>query len=247
MDRAAALGDVGHHLHADPAARKARHRDAVEAEVDQLLGVRRVEHRHADGDERRVGEIDRGRGFCAVIVAGERDRAALGRDAGEIGVAQRVAGAIDARSLAVPNAEHAVDGRAGKAGQMLRAPDRGRGQILVEAGTEDDIVALELSAGPPQLDIVAPQRRAAIAGDIAAGVEAGRRVAQALLDRQSDQRLHAGHVKPAFARRITGFESRLRPGERDGHESILPRLAYRLTRVLLTRLRDGRDSREKRR
>ena len=91
IDRAAALGDVGDDLHADPAAGKARHGDAVEAVIDQFLGVRRIDHRHPDGDERRVGEIDRGRGFRAVVVAGERDHAAFGRGAGEIGVAQGVA------------------------------------------------------------------------------------------------------------------------------------------------------------
>ena len=225
IDRPAAFGDVGDDLHADPAAGKPRHRDAVQAEIDQLLGVRGIEDRDADGDERRVGEIDGGRGLRAVVVAGERDRAALGRSAGEIGVAECVARAVDAGTLAVPDAEHAIDGRAGKAGQMLGAPDRGRGEVLVEAGAEDDVVLLERGAGAPQLDVVAAHRRAAIAGNVAAGVEARRRVAQALLDRQANERLHAGHVEPAFRRRIAEFEGRLRPGERDGHESFLPRLA----------------------
>ena len=175
IDRAAAFGDVGDDLHADPAAGKARHGDAVQAVVEQLLGVRRIDHRHADGDERRVGEIDRGRGFRAVVVAGERDHAALGRSAGEIGVAQGVARAVDARPLAIPDAEHAIDGRAGKAVEILRAPDRGRGEVLVEAGAEDDVVLLEQRRRAPELDVVAPERRAAIAGNISAGVEALRR------------------------------------------------------------------------
>src|SRR5208283_264773 len=128
------------------------------------------------------GEIDGGRGLRAVVVAGERDRAALGRNAGEVGVAQRVARAIDAWPLAVPNSEHTIDGRAGKVGQLLGAPDRGRGQILIETRAEDDVVLLEQRRRAPKLDVVATQRRAAIAGDVAAGVEARRRVAQALLD-----------------------------------------------------------------
>ena len=80
---------------------------------------------------------------------------------------------------------------------------------------------LEQRRRAPKLDVVATQRRAAIAGDVAAGVEARRRVAQVLLDRQANKRLHAGHVDPAFRRRIAGVESRRRPGERDGHQSFL--------------------------
>jgi hypothetical protein len=205
IDRPAALSDVGDNLHADPAAGKARHRDPMQAEVDQLLGVRRIEHRHADGDEGGVGEIDGGRRSRAVVVAGERDRAALGRDAGEIGVTQCVAGPVDARPFAVPDAEDAVDGRAGEARHMLRAPDRGRRQVFVEPGTEDDVVLLEDGVGAPEFNVVAAERRAAIAGNIAAGVEAGRLVAQALLDRQAHQSLHAGHVEPALGRRPSVF------------------------------------------
>ena len=221
IDGAAALGDVGHHLHADPAAGKARHGDAEKAEVDQFLGVRRIEDGHADGDERGVGEIDRGRGSRAVIVAGQRQRPALRRSAGEIGVTEGVAGPVDARTLAVPDAEDAIDRRPGEARQMLRAPDRGRRQILVEAGTEDDIAPLEDVAGAPELDVEAPHRRAAVAGDIAAGVEAGRFVAQALLDRQTHQRLHPGHVEPAFGGEPAVFQRCLRTGKRGGHANVL--------------------------
>ena len=84
-----------------------------------------------------------------MVVAGERDRAAFGRSAGEIGVAQRVARAIDARPLAVPDAEHAIDRGAREAVQVLGAPDRGRGKVLVEAGAEDDVVLLELRRRAP--------------------------------------------------------------------------------------------------
>ena len=246
IDRAAALGDVGDDLHADPTTGKPRHGDAVQAVIDQLLGVRRIDHRHADGDERGVGEIDRGRGFRAVVVAGERDRPALGRGAGEVGVAQGVARAIDARPLAVPYAEHAIDGRARKAVEILRAPDRRRGEVLVEARAEDDVVALQQRPRAPEFDVVAPERRAAIAGNISAGVEALVGVAQALLDRQADERLHAGHVEPALRRFIAGVESRLRSGEGDGHESFPPRLAM-VMRPSPGRRQGGRDSWERHR
>ena len=197
----------------------------MQAKIKQLLGVGRIDDRHADGDEQRVGEIDRGRRFRAVVVAGERERAALGRGASEIGVAQRIGRSVDARSLAVPDAEHAIDRRAGKVVQLLGAPNRRRSEVLVKARAEDDVVLLELRRRAPQLDVVAPERRAAITGNIPAGVEARRRVAQALLNGQAHQRLRPGHVDPALGRGIAGVESRLRPGEGDGHDSIPPCLA----------------------
>ena len=189
----------------------------MQAEVDQFLGVRGIEHRHADGHEGGVGEIDRGRRFRAVVVAGKRDRAALGRDASEISVTQRIARSVDAGPLAVPDAEHAIDGRAGKVVQLLGAPDRGRREVFVEAGAKDDVVLLENGVGAPEFDVVAAERRAAVAGNIAAGVKAGSFIAEALLDRQAHQRLHAGHVEPALRRRPAILECGLRPDERDGH------------------------------
>jgi len=63
-----------------------------------------------------------------------------------------------------------------------------------------DVVTLEELARPPQGLVVTAQRRAAIAGDEARGVEPGRFVAPALHQRQANQRLGAGDEDP------TGFE-----------------------------------------
>ena len=146
INGAAAFGDVGDHLHADPTAGKPRHGDAVQAKIKQLLGIGRVDDRHADSDKHSVGEIHRGRRFRAVVIAGERDRAALGRRAGEIRVAQRVGRSVDAGPLAVPDAKYAIDRRSRKVVQLLGAPNRRRGEVLVEARAEDDVVLLELAA-----------------------------------------------------------------------------------------------------
>ncbi len=245
IDGAAALGHVSDDFHPDPAAGEARHRDAVQAEVDQLLGVRRIKDGHADRDERRVGEIHRGRRFRAVVVACERDRSALGRRPGEVGVAQRVARAVDAGPLAVPDAEHAVDRRAGKVRHMLRSPDGGCGEILVEARTEDDVVPREDWARAPQFDVVSAHRRAAVTGNIAAGVEAGGRVAKALLDRQAHERLHSRHIEPALGDGPAVLEGGLRPGERNVHASILSRpRGAALKRGFPPRRRSAPDRRE---
>ena len=78
-----------------------------------------------------------------MIVAGQREHAAMPRGAGGVGVLQRVDRAVDAGPLAVPDAEHAIDRGAGKQADLLAAPHRGRGEILVEAGLEVDVVRLQ--------------------------------------------------------------------------------------------------------
>ena len=55
------------------------------------------------------------------------------RRAGEIGVAEHVAGAVDAGPLAVPDAEHAIELAFAAQLGLLRAPQRGGGEVLVEA------------------------------------------------------------------------------------------------------------------
>ena len=81
-----------------------------------------------------------GGGFRGVVVAHQREHAAVLRGAGEIGVAEHVAGAVDARALAVPHAEHAVELALAAQLGLLRAPERGGGELLVEAGLELDVV-----------------------------------------------------------------------------------------------------------
>ena len=52
---------------------------------------------------------------------------------------QRVARAIDARALAVPHAEHAIDALAGERIELLRAVQHGGGEVLVHAWLEVDV------------------------------------------------------------------------------------------------------------
>src|SRR6185437_14287500 len=110
-----------------------------------------------------------------------------------------VAAAIDAGALAVPDADHAIILGARRQVELLRAPDRGRGQILVHAGLELDVVLLEMLSRGKQLLVVAAERRAAIAGNKTRGVEAGGAVAADLRHRQPDQRLNPRHEDMAGA------------------------------------------------
>ena len=84
---------------------------------------------------------------------------------GEIGVAEHVAGAVDARALAVPEAENAVEAALAAHLGLLRAPDRGRRQLLVEARLKWMSLASRRLLARMKLMIEAAERRAAIAGD----------------------------------------------------------------------------------
>ena len=126
-----------------------------------------------------------------MVVAGQTQHAAVLGGAGGIAVAEDVAAAIDAGALAVPDADHAVIFGAGREVELLRAPDGGRRQILVHAGLELDVVLLEMFSRGKKLLVIAAERRAAIAGDEACGVQPRGAVAANLGHGQADQRLDA--------------------------------------------------------
>src|SRR5262249_60601539 len=92
---------------------------------------------------------------------------------GEVAVAKHVARAVDTGALAVPKADHAIDLALAAQLRLLRAPQRGRGDILVEACLEPHVVAVEIALGAQELLIERAEWRAAIAGDVTRRVEAG--------------------------------------------------------------------------
>ncbi len=140
----------------------------------------------------------RGGRFRGVVVAHERQHAAILGRAGEIGVTEDVAGAVDARTFAVPKAEHAVELALAAQLGLLRAPDRGRRDVLVEAGLKADVVFVERALRADELLVEGAERRAAIAGDIARGVEAGAAVALLLHQAEAHEGLEASDEDPAF-------------------------------------------------
>ena len=165
VDHAGRFHRLVHAFERDPGAGEARHRPAVEPVVDDLLHAGRIEDRHHHVDEMEFGLVRGGGGFRGVVVAHQRQHAAVLRGAGEIGVAEHVAGAVDARALAVPHAEHAIELALAAQFGLLRAPQRGGGEVLVDAGLELDVGGGELAAGADELLVEAAERRAAIAGD----------------------------------------------------------------------------------
>ena len=127
------------HLIAVQVPAKRDRRVAVEPVVDHLLHAGRVEDRDHRVDEQEFGGMRDGRGFGHVVVAHQGQHAAMPRRSGEIGVAEDVAGAVDAGTLAVPDREHAVVLAFAEQFGLLRAPAGGRRQLLVEARLEDDV------------------------------------------------------------------------------------------------------------
>ena len=146
-----------------------------------------------------------------MVVAHQGKYATMLGGAGEIGMAEHVAGAIDAGSLAVPNAENAVELAFAAQFSLLRAPHRGRSQVLVEAGVKENVVRLEQGFGALELLVEPAERGAAIAGDIARGVESCTAIALLLHQAQADDRLIAGDEDRRF------FEI-VFVGEHDGPE-----------------------------
>ena len=69
------------------------------------------------------------------------------RGAGHVGVLEDVAAAVHARALAVPDAEHAVELGVREEVELLRAPDRGGGELLVDAGLEHDVLRRQVLLG----------------------------------------------------------------------------------------------------
>ena len=139
-DGCRALDRIGHGFHAGPGPSIARHGDADEAEAQDLADILRTEHGNAGGDEGLIALVGQRGRTRARIVAGYRENPAMRRGADGIAVLDRIAGAVEAGVLAVPDAEHAVELAASDGGNLLRAADRGRGEFFIEARSEFDVV-----------------------------------------------------------------------------------------------------------
>src|SRR3546814_13852976 len=77
--------------------------------LDDLADRRRIQHRQHRRDQRVLGLVRAVRRLAAVIVAGDREKAAVRRCAFEIAELPRFAGTIDADALAVPQAVDAFE------------------------------------------------------------------------------------------------------------------------------------------
>jgi hypothetical protein len=121
-------------------------------------------------------------------------------------VLEDVTGAVDARPLAIPHAQHAVVLRPREQVGELRAVDRRRAQILVEAGDEDDVVLGQELRVALEREVETTERRAAIPRDQRRRAHAAAHVGAVLVQRQPDERLDARQEDGALVQPVLGVE-----------------------------------------
>ncbi len=135
-----------------------------------------------------------------MVVAHQRQHAAVLRGAGQIGMAENVAGAVDARSLAVPHGEDAVVFAFAAQLSLLRTPHGGGGQILVDAALKADVALLQERPGAQKLGVEPAERRAAVAGDKSRGAKAVAAVQFLLHQAEPHQGLEASDENAAVTK-----------------------------------------------
>jgi len=170
----------------------------VQAVVEVFLQVGRRQHRDAAGGKDVLALVGHGRGTRRGVVAGDQQHAAVFRRTGMVGVAEDVAAAIHARPLAVPHRENAVVFGLRKQVQLLRAPHRGGGEILVDAVHEVDVVLHQQLLLLDQRGVEHADGRAAVAGDEHARLEPATGVGAHLIEGQTDDRVDAAEVDVSF-------------------------------------------------
>ena len=170
----------------------------MEAEIEHVLHVGREEHRHVQAGEQRLGGARQGGRLAGGIVSHHGDRAAGARYAHEVAVPERVGRAVEARSLAVPEAEHAVVARAGQGSGHLASPRRRGAQLLVQPGHVAHVVLGAELALALELLVETAERRALVAGHEGARVQSEAAVGPVLVERQPDQGLDAGEQDAAL-------------------------------------------------
>ena len=137
-----------------------------------------------------------------MIVAGQREHATVWRGACSDRMLEDIAGSVNTGAFAIPDRKHAIVFRPRKKIDLLRAPDRGRGEVFIDAGLKAHVMRFEMLSGFGCGLIHAAQRRAAIARDETRGIEASGEIALTLHHRQTNQRLRAGQENTAAFQRV---------------------------------------------
>ena len=147
--------------------------------------------------KRGVARARQGGRLGGRVVADDGHHAAVARRAGEHAVADRVAGSVEARRLAVPHADDAVVALVVERVDELAAHHRRRRQLLVEAGTDDDRQVGHGGRGGRRLLLERRDGRALVAGDERRRVQAAAAVDAQLVDGQAGEGLDAGEEDAA--------------------------------------------------
>ena len=133
-----------------------------------------------------------------MVVPHGHQNAAIGRGARHVGVFHRIARPVDARTLAVPEPEDPVELALAAQLGLLCAPERGGGQVFVQAFLKFHVRLGQLLGRAVHLHVDRTQRRAAIAGHISCGVQPRRPVACFLHQHEADKCLGAIQQHRAF-------------------------------------------------
>src|SRR5208282_3286981 len=136
-----------------------------------------------------------------------RQHAAVFGGAGQIGMAENVAGAVDAGALAVPHGKDAVVLAFAAQLGLLGAPHRGGGQVLIDAALEADVALGQERCSALELAVETAQRRAAITGNVARGIEPAAAVEFLLHQAEANQRLEPGDEHVALAEVVLVVEA----------------------------------------
>lgn len=106
-------------------------------------------------------------------------------------MAEDIAGAVDTWPFAIPEAENTIEPALAPHFGLLRPPDRGRGEVFVEAGLEDDIARRQRLFGAQEIEVETAEGRAAIARDEAGGIQPGAAVDCRLHEQKADNSLRS--------------------------------------------------------
>ncbi len=225
LDRARAVGHVGHDLQPHPHAGGPAEGDGVAAEVEGLAGVTRVEHGDVHVGEHPGRRRRDRRGLGVRVVAHDRHRTAVGVGARVGGVPERIGGAIDTGPLAVPEADHAVVGGVGPGGRELAAHHRGGRVLLVDRRAQVDREVRGVGRRLAERAVEPTQGGARIARGDGGGPEPVDAVDPELLDREPGQCLETGHEHGARVLRVAvGQAVRVRRGHRRRVLLVIPRV-----------------------
>ena len=135
---------VLHQFQPGPNTRKPRQTIAINAEIQDFLHTGRRQDRHIGIHHRPIGLVQCGRAFAGVVIAHRHQNAAVGRGARHIGMAHHIARPVHTRALAIPQAKHAIELAFAAQFGLLRPPQCGGRQILIQARLEQDITVLQL-------------------------------------------------------------------------------------------------------
>lgn len=169
-DRTRLLDRFIHAFVADPQASIPRHCKTQKTEADEILNICGIQAGHRQCCQSLLGLVRCGRRFPRMIIPVNHQNATVFGAACEVSVAQCITGTFNAGALTIPDGEYAFDILAGQGINLLRPPNRCRGQFFIKPQLENHIRRFQMLARFVNQRVVSANWRAAITGNEAPGV-----------------------------------------------------------------------------